>query len=213
MNRLHEYFSLSKRMMKAINHQASLPLCIVLLSLCTSCITITGLTDGYDKLTTTNKEHVCYLRDSKTTDAMTTGTIYLVSASELKQIIEKSDKRYQIVYEYNPNCPSDVCIPISTFVSLCEKYDAEPIVLMRYLDNALFDLSVGDIPLYGIDHGMYKPRAVYKYVPLYLTDLTGNEIMDDGSGNLFVFEKGSFKIRTDINSIGNWYNSAGADLQ
>lgn len=200
-------------MMKAINHQASLLLCIVLLSLCTSCITITGLTDGYDKLTTTNKEHVCYLRDSKTTDAMTTGTIYLVSASELKQIIEKSDKRYQIVYEYNPNCPSDVCIPISTFVSLCEKYDAEPIVLMRYLDNALFDLSVGDIPLYGIDHSMYKPSAVYKYVPLYLTDLTGNEIKDDGSGNLFVFEKGSFKIRTDIIGIGNWLNSTGADLQ
>lgn len=213
MNRHYACFSLSKRMMKAIYHQASLLLCIVLLSLCTSCITITGLTDGYNKLTTTNKEHVCYLRDSMAPDAMTTGTIYLVSAGELKQIIEKSDKRYQIVYEYNPNCPSDVCVPISTFVSLCKKYDASPIVLMRYLDNALFDLSVGDIPLYGIDHSMYKPRAVYKYVPLYLTDLTGIEMKDDGGGNLFVFEMGSFKIRTDINGIGNWLNSTGADLQ
>ena len=213
MIRLYECFSMSKRIMKAIKHQASLLLCIVLLSLCTSCITITGLTDGYDKLTATNKERVCYLRDSKAAGTMTTGTIYLVSAGELKQIIEKSDKQYQIVYEYNPNCPSDVCVPISTFVSLCKKYDAEPIVLVRYLDNALFDLSVGDVPLYGIDHSMYKPRAVYKYVPLYLTDLTGSEMKDDGGGNLFVFEKGSFKIRTDINGIGNWYNSAGADLQ
>lgn len=186
---------------------------VVILGLCSSCVSITGLTDGYDKLSSANKEHVCYLREIGASGVKNSDAIYLVSAAELKKIIDRSDKRYQIVYEYNPNCPSDVCVPISTFVSLCEKYDAEPIVLVRYLDNALFDLSVGDIPLYGIDHSMYKPRAVYKYVPLYLTDLTGNEIKDDGSGNLFVFEKGSFKIRTDINSIGNWYNSAGADLQ
>ena len=119
---------------------------IVLLGICSSCVSITGLTDGYDKLSSINKERVCYLRDSGGPGARSTGTIYLVSANELKKIIEQSDKQHQIVYEYNPNCPSDVCVPISTFVSLCKKYDAEPIILARYLDNALFDLSVGDIP-------------------------------------------------------------------
>ena len=184
---------------------------IVLLGICSSCVSITGLTDGYDKLSSINKERVCYLRDSGGPGARSTGTIYLVSANELKKIIEQSDKQHQIVYEYNPNCPSDVCVPISTFVSLCKKYDAEPIILARYLDNALFDLSVGDIPFYGIDHSIYKPRAVYKYVPLYLTDLTGSEMKDDGSGNLFVFEKGSFKKRTDVNGIGSWFESASLD--
>lgn len=184
---------------------------LVLLGICSSCVSITGLTDGYDKLSSTNKERVCYLRDSGGPGARSTGTIYLVSANKLKKIIEQSDKQHQIVYEYNPNCPSDVCVPISTFVSLCKKYDAEPIILARYLDNALFDLSVGDIPFYGIDHSIYKPRAVYKYVPLYLTDLTGSEMKDDGSGNLFVFEKGSFKNRTDVNGIGSWFESTSLD--
>lgn len=184
---------------------------VVILGLCSSCVSITGLTDGYDKLTSVNKEHVCYLREIGASGVKNSDAIYLVSAAELKKIIDRSDKRYQIVYEYNPNCPSEVCVPVSTFVSLCKKYDAEPILLARYLDNALFDLRVDEVPFYGIDHKMYKPRAVYKYVPLYLTDLTGREMKDDGSGNLFVFERGSFVTRTDVNGIDHWFESVSPD--
>lgn len=184
---------------------------VVILGLCSSCVSITGLTDGYDKLTSVNKEHVCYLREIGASGVKNSDAIYLVSAAELKKIIDRSDKRYQIVYEYNPNCPSEVCVLVSTFVSLCKKYDAEPILLARYLDNALFDLRVDEVPFYGIDHKMYKPRAVYKYVPLYLTDLTGREMKDDGSGNLFVFDEGSFVTRKDINGIDHWFESVSPD--
>ena len=111
---------------------------VVILGLCSSCVSITGLTDGYDKLSSANKEHVCYLREIGASGVKNSDAIYLVSAGELKKIIDRSNKRYQIVYEYNPNCPSEVCVPVSTFVSLCKKYDAEPILLARYLDNALF---------------------------------------------------------------------------
>lgn len=184
---------------------------VVILGLCLSCVSITGLTDGYDKLSSANKEHVCYLREIGASGVKNSDAIYLVSAGELKKIIDRSNKRYQIVYEYNPNCPSEVCVPVSTFVSLCKKYDAEPILLARYLDNALFDLRVDEVPFYGIDHKMYKPRAVYKYVPLYLTDLTGREMKDDGSGNLFVFDEGSFVTRTDVNGIDHWFESVSPD--
>lgn len=198
-------------MIEALKHELDKRIALALLlvvSVCSSCISVHGLTDGYDKLSPANKERVVRydgLKDGEGVEARPSKNIYLVTADELSQIIDRSDKAFQIVYEYNPGCPSDVCIPIASFVSICEKYGAEPIVLARYLDDTLFDLYVPDVPIYGIDHSKYKPNYVYKYVPLYLTDLTGVEMKDDGSGNLFVFEKGSFATRTDVQKIDSWF--------
>lgn len=184
--------------MKGINSTMTKWL-LVLLLFCPSCITITGLTDGYDKLSEANRQRVVRLGEF-TQRTSSEANIVLVSAAEVDSLLQSSDKEYQLCYLYVPHCPSEACIPVSSFVTLCKKYDMEPVVITRYLDNVLFEQTFS-IPIYAMDHTKYGTNVVFKYAPRFMSDLTKTEIKDDDPGNLFLFRHGSYVARTDVNHL------------
>lgn len=139
---------------------------VVFVTICQFCISIVGLTDGYNALSESNKARVCSLseRSSLTKADNTCGNkVYLESAEELRGIISRSPKEYQIVYSYNPVCKSDACISMGTFISICERYNAEPIILCRYLDDIILEQGLSDpnVCVYAMDSEKYNTRFVF----------------------------------------------------
>lgn len=186
------YHHLSKRL-------ASILTCLSILLICHSCISITGLTDGYSKLSKANQQRVSRLSDAPKAGEADV-TVLIATADEIRSLLCNSSHKYQLVYEYNPQCPSEVCIPISSFLSLCKRYSAEPVVLTRYMDNSLFAMDVA-VPIYAMDHQKYGTGIVPKYAPRFMSDLTGTEIKEDGEGNLFLFKEGNFVLRSNIDRM------------
>lgn len=176
---------------------------LLLIVICSSCITISGLTDGYKGLSGTNKERVFILNENTIdgfSDKDLSSSVFLINSEGLRQTIEKSDKEYQLLYEYNPHCPSNRCISIKSFLSMCEERNMEPIILSRYLDNDLFKQLPGDIPIYAMDHKKYGTKLVYKYAPLYMSDITGINI-EESANNLYLFGNGKFLLETNVDNI------------
>ncbi|SPY35432.1 Uncharacterised protein [Porphyromonas cangingivalis] len=162
-----------------------------------SCISIKGLTDGYKSLSKEHKERVVRLASLSTgkfNHIATPDSVYVVSANTLKNIILNSRSEYQLLYEYIPDCPSEICIPIKTFLDICTQYGAEPIILSFYFDNDLFSKSSNDFICYVADSKAYKTKFVYKYSPKFISELTNGAIKENDSWmyNMYLFHKGIF---------------------
>ena len=108
----------------------------------------------------------------------------------------KSDKRYQLVYEFNPECTQGACIPISLFVSNCQVYDVEPYVLSRFYSETLFNQPLFPAVLYVMDHRLYQSHYVFKYAPKFIWDLTNGAVDENDTRsepyNMFLYEHGKF---------------------
>lgn len=172
---------------------------LLLLLLTSSCISIVGLTDGYKRLSKEQKER-CVDYDQLSPEAISKigsdNRVYSISAASLKEALIKSDKRYQLVYEFNPECTHEACIPISLFVSNCQEYDVEPYVLSRYYAETLFNQSLIPAVLYVMDYRLYQSRYVFKYAPKFIWDLTNGAVDENDTKsepyNMFLYEHGKF---------------------
>lgn len=174
-----------------------------------SCISFIGLTDGYKGLSSSNKNLVFTLKEKESFWGLVRGNksiVLLVSAEDIKDIVSQSKKKYQIVYSYNPHCPSDICVPISTFISYCEEYNAEPIVLSRYLDDILFEQRFIDGHIYAMDPKKYGTRFVYRYAPQFLSEIVGEKVEEDGKPFL-LFRNGAFIGKGDEKDILKWLSN------
>lgn len=184
---------------------------IGVLLLLSSCITIVGLTDGYKSLAEENRGRVYRLSELQTPARPFEG-VYLVTAEALKALVEKSDKPYQIVYRYNPNCDQESCISLIAFSQICKDLDAEPFVLTSYLSDILFDHLKYGLPIYSMDHTKYRSKYVFKYAEQFDFDLTNLGEKELWQGNLYLFERGKLLGSTDASDLNKWLPGKGQSL-
>ena len=145
---------------------------ILLISLCSCNITITGLCSGYSKLSERYKENIVFL-DVKDNlcEQKEDGKIYVITGDHLYKCIEKQDNA--MVYLWGPLCSSKYCYPLSYIQSYCDSHGYILYVIAEYYDETTISAQQKNIsqPLLSINDKFYKTRYCNKYRKLFLKDL------------------------------------------
>lgn len=120
--------------------------------------------------------------------------VYSISGDDFRKLLSKSDKKYQIVYSFHPDCPTDACISISLFLDRCNTYDVEAFIVSRYYAPVLFKQSENAYPIFVMDAQSYQTKYVFKYAPKFIYDITEGAITgkEKEGYNMYLFDRGKF---------------------
>lgn len=154
--------------------------CKILISFLFASCSITGLTDGYSKLSQADKARVGYASLGDTISKK----ILMVSGAELLNRLDPNSRN--VVYYYNSHCRGERCLPLSVVDNAIPK-DVRLYVVSRELDHRVIkEASVYTI--YGIDKYHYASKYLFKYEDRFLNDLTGRDNSHQDTLNLYLFE-------------------------
>jgi len=162
-----------------------------LLILCSSCITITGLTSDYKKLDPALHAYLATYEEGKDT---LYNRVYSITGEQIRQQMEQHDKI--LVYTFANGCSSSTCYPLATFKRWADENGYKLYLVTTGYGNLSSTLSQEiDLPLYVINYKAYKTNMRGKYTNRFLLDLLQNEadpkaIANDQYASLYAFEKG-----------------------
>lgn len=169
-------------------HMNSLILRIaILLIICTSCITIIGLTDDFDKLNSQQKSLIHkYNNDLELTD----GNVYLINAKQLKNELSKYKK--SIVYCFTNGCSSEFCEPMRSYLDYAKENGYKLFLVMNGFGNLSSTLDQSaPTPYFAIDSEHYQTKYRSKYTRQFINELLSRDIEfkeKEYLGNLFFFQ-------------------------
>ncbi len=154
---------------------------------CSSCITITGLKDDFDKL---NEKEKSLIHKFSPDVELIEGNVYLINAQQLKNELAKHEK--SIVYCFTNGCSSEKCEPINNYIEYAEENGYKLFLVMNGFGNisATLDQSA-PTPYYAIDGKFYNSRYRSKYTRRFENDLLSKPLdfkEKEYKGNLFFFE-------------------------
>lgn len=91
---------------------------------------IKGLTNGYKRLSTEEKQNIVF--DKKNCISQYTDTIYAYRGKDFQKCLFTNDT--SVVYRWDPNCSSKSCIPLTLLQYYCDKKKYTLYVLLEYFD-------------------------------------------------------------------------------
>lgn len=158
---------------------------------CLSSCAMSGLTDGFSRLSVADRASVSYLsRDS----IRSTTSIVMLNAKELISRMDSTE--LNAVYYYIPNCIGDRCIPLSSIRNRL-KDKAKLYVVTRSLDSQVLSEAKKQ-PIFGIDKYHYKKKYLFKYEKLFFDELTSRSNSEEDSLNLYLFKGHKFLKMIDL---------------
>ncbi|EHQ42987.1 LOW QUALITY PROTEIN: hypothetical protein Myrod_2160 [Myroides odoratus DSM 2801] len=159
--------------------------------LCSSCITITGLTSDYKKLDPASTPYLATYEAGKDT---LPNRLYRITGEQIRQQMEQHDKI--LVYTFANGCSGSTCYPLATFKRWAEENGYKLYLVTVGYNNlgATLNQQV-NLPLYVIDYKAYHTNMRGKYYDRFLLDLLKNEvnsteIVHKQNASLYAFEKG-----------------------
>ncbi len=188
--------------MKKINRKLSnriLSYLLLTISI-TSCITIIGITNDFDKLSDKEKS---LIHPFSSSDKLIRGNIYLINAQQLKKELENYEK--SIVYCFTNGCSSENCEPINNYIEYSKENGFKLFLVMNGFGNISSTLDQSsNTPYFAIDQAFYNSKYRSKYNRRFENELLGRDLdfkEKEYNGNLFFFE-GTKHIETK-NSLKN----------
>ncbi len=163
-------------------------LCALLTMLsCTSCITIIGLTDDYNKLT---DEQKLLIHEFENEASLRNGNVYLINADELKQELSKHEK--SMVYCFTNGCSSEYCEPMNNYIDYATQNGYKLFLVMNGFGNISSTLNQSAAtPYYAIDSEFYKTKFRSKYFRMFRNELLNrdrNYKESQYEGSIYLFE-------------------------
>ncbi|MDL2228197.1 hypothetical protein LJC25_03655 [Bacteroidales bacterium OttesenSCG-928-K03] len=156
-----------------------------------SCITITGVTDDYNKTTENQKKIIHYFEEDVD---LVDGNIYRINAMQLKNEMAKYPK--SLVYVFTNGCTASNCFPMRTYIDYAEKHDYKLFIVMNGFGNVKETLvQYAPIPYYVINSEYYGTNKREKYEVKFLSELINKELTRKEKqelGTLFIFEGEKF---------------------
>lgn len=168
--------------------------------LCSSCITIYGVTSDYKKLDPTLHPYLATYEEGKDT---LPNRVYAITGEQIRQQMEQHDKI--LVYTFANGCSGPACYPLATFKRWAEE-NGYKLYLVTTGYGAL-DATLSqeiDLPLYIVNYKAYNTNMHGKCNNRFLIDLLQNEpnskaIVKDSYSNLYAFEKGKLtQVSSDL---------------
>lgn len=159
----------------------------LLIITCTSCITIVGLTNDYEKL---NEKEKFLIHNFSPDIELIEGNVYLINAQQLK--IELAKHKKSIVYCFTNGCSNENCEPINNYIEYAEENGYKLFLVMNGFGNIPSTLNqAAPIHFYAIDQEFYKSKYSSKYTRRFVNDLLNRELdykENEYAGNLYFFE-------------------------
>lgn len=159
--------------------------------LCSSCITIYGVTSDYKKLDPALHPYLATYEEGKDT---LHNRVYAITGEQIRQQMEQHDKI--LVYTFANSCVGPTCYPLATFKRWAEENGYKLYLVTVGYNNlgATLNQQV-NLPLYVIDYKAYHTNMRGKYYDRFLLDLLKNEvnsteIVHKQNASLYAFEKG-----------------------
>jgi hypothetical protein len=148
-------------------------LLVTIVVLFTQCGSINGFYSGYKKLSAVQKNQIIKVNNSSSCDIKNNDKIHMISTEQLRSCLKRNEK--SLIYQWSPNCHSDVCILISACQDYCNQNGLELYVIAEYYDwDKMQGQNVAKRPIFTLEHNYYKTDYVLKYNRLFLQDLAPN---------------------------------------
>lgn len=181
-----------------------------LLFLCSSCITIYGVTSDYKKLDPALHAYLATYEEGKDT---LYNRVYSITGEQIRKQMEQHDKI--LVYTFANGCSSSTCYPLATFKRWADENGYKLYLVTTGYGNLSSTLSQEiDLPLYVINYKAYNTNMQGKYSNRFLMDLLQNEanpkaIVKDPYVNLYAFEKGKLtQVSGDLLNLESQFISS-----
>ncbi|WP_353159689.1 hypothetical protein [Myroides odoratus] len=168
--------------------------------LCSSCITIYGVTSDYKKLDPAIHPYLATYEEGKDT---LPNRVYSITGEQIRHQMEQHDKI--LVYTFANGCSGPTCYPLATFKRWAEENGYKLyLVTTGYgaLDTTLSQEI--DLPLYIVNYKAYNTNMNGKCNNRFLMDLLQNEpnpkaIVKGKYASLYAFEKGKLtQVSSDL---------------
>ena len=169
-----------------------------LLLLCSSCITIYGVTSDYKKLDPAFHPYLATYEEGKDT---VPNRVYSITGEQIRQQMQQHDK--VLVYTFANGCSGSTCYPLATFKRWADENGYKLYLVTTGYGNLVSTLNQEiDLPLYVINYKAYNTNMHGKYYKRFLFDLLLNEanqkaIIKGPYVNLYAFEKGKLTQVSD----------------
>ena len=159
--------------------------------LCSSCITIYGVTSDYKKLDPALHPYLATYEEGKDT---LHNRVYAITGEQIRQQMEQHDKI--LVYTFTNSCVGSTCYPLATFKRWADENGYKLFLVTTGYGALGTTLSQQiDLPLYIVNYKAYNTNMHGKCNNRFLMDLLQNEpnpkaVVKDKYANLYAFEKG-----------------------
>lgn len=169
-----------------------------LLLLCSSCITIYGVTSDYKKLDPAFHPYLATYEEGKDTIS---NRVYSITGEQIRKQMQQHDKI--LVYTFANGCSGSTCYPLATFKRWADENGYKLYLVTTGYDNLGATLNQQlNLPLYAIDYKAYNTNMRGKYRDRFLLDLLQDEanpktIIKGPYVNLYAFEKGKLTQVSD----------------
>ncbi len=162
---------------------------VVMLFSYSCAISISGLTDDYDKLTEEQKKLILPFDSS---NKLENGLVYVINANQLKTELSKHEK--SIVYCFTNGCTGSYCKTMSTYIDYAKENGYKLFLVMNGFRDIQSTLDqFAPTPYFVIDSKYYNAKYRTKYIRKFENELLNrDENYKDKKyyGNLYFF-KGS----------------------
>lgn len=166
---------------------------IYILSICiTSCSSIPGYYSGYKKLSTEDRQKIKKLESKDIDTLQNDGNIYIINAEQILGYIKKKDR--VLVYDWSPNCTSDICVPLDFIEKFCQEKGLKLLVIMEYYSIDLIPTPQNfSKPIFFIDSQYYHSDYCNKYTQRFYKALSGKSFKELNYGRHYYFVNGRFE--------------------
>ena len=150
-------------------------------------IHISGFYDDYFRIDEKYHKNISYISEQNSTQK---NNILAINDSHIKTILNNHDS--SLLYFWNPNCSSKMCISLSTFFTFCKKNNYHPIVLMQHYSNeGLEQVVINDYNVFAMNSNFYKTNRSQKQERLFFNDLikADDKKNKDSFGRYYYFKK------------------------
>jgi len=167
-----------------------LVLILLFLSLLNAC-QIIGLTNDYNKLNNTQKEHILPFKSFTEAE---TGKIYKINGPQIKEEISKYPKA--LVYVFANGCSSQNCMPMMHYEDYAKKNGYKLFMVMT--GYGMLDKTIKqsfESPLYVINNEYYNSKYTHIFTRNFTNELLGIPIKSKYreraiDGSLFFYNYG-----------------------
>lgn len=131
--------------------------------------------------------------------------VYRISGPQLKNCLE--NETWALVYFWQPNCSSSVCISPTIAQSISDRNQIALYVVAEYYDVPKMSYPyTTKRPLFGMNTKHYGTDLQRNYIKLFYKDITGLKYSPE-SGSFFLFRQGDYQgsYRT-IDSLISGFN-------
>lgn len=133
----------------------------------------------------TMEDDACPLRSNESEP------IYLITGLQLKKCLDNED--WALVYFWQPNCSSSVCISPTIAQSISDRNKIALYVVAEYYDVPKMSYPfTTKRPLFGMNTKHYGTDLQRNYIKLFYMDITGLKYSPE-SASFFLFRQGDYQ--------------------